>query len=1047
MQEDWTSSLSFATSFDTIGSRNYVVTDFPSDQEISTPQASSFPTPPPRHIVPQSISQQAPLRGPYRVGLSADLPDSIASRPMYLALERGNAVPSRSLAEERQGDNAWTEDLQSPLQKGKGFGSAESSVSEPLEQLRRSISCSSVSQTWWEGESAALPQRQDTAARPRSHSRANFQRPQIGSGLPTSYKHDSHRVKSSSTSKLSSSIGSIPRTWLHHGAASPQLPTPPLSASSAALEGAKVRRSASPALVQSPPLHFEVVRDQPWSTYISETRGPSSRPSSAGSIYGTSLTSSVHRAYESDIGHSRGPSFANTIQTQATSVGDSCYPSRPPSASGNENPISAEELNRSMRLRGQRHNHERVRFDTTSPRNQHLPGSSTSQPQSILTGPSSQRSHPAFQHDSAHNHAWRTQDSASANRVPSVTTELIYGPRYLEPHNSCEAILLPKPRLRSRSLGSTPAIVVEKVYAAPERFWQRNVDAKEGNQLHVVPRLRVGAHFNGRPDQAQTQVEVQQPVRSPRRDPRLVLHESIPPPVPPKDAALPSSGLLPIKPLPPTPTPPTPIPAASLEGLDSRASEDSIEYLDTPELLQRNRKLEEERQAWREEYRNSLGANAVPLRDRLSPCLKDPSLDAMDRRRLEGPSSDITHNAYPSPIRVHRVWNEDGTEQTFLVVQSKHRHTYSNQRMSASTPDLRLDSIAQRPPFIQGLAERFSSLTGRSRGRSAGDEAAKPGARLLSSLRSPAAQSADSKSPPHTTVDTTRSFGRERRLVTHETVIIGKSPEPWQAAEGKDSQEKLGALRPTKSFVVEAMTGTGVETSHRGPLVAYKPPSTLDELKAQLGDHLHVAYTQEILPQFQVDRDPGEVKSRRAWLDTDADIMGHQAPVSLADIDERAVRIVQERGRAHKGAPLRGTENPPSANLEAGRVVPLSDVPSNVSRGCSDSCDSSQSGRRQSWRTAQPSHDSTASVGRTVRASAELIESTNDSFAGPSTVQYATGRIASDQSVASPHVERSNTDDSTISSDAHIQPTIWDASTVNIDTLFFRPPPSRLPST
>ena len=38
--------------------------------------------------------------------------------------------------------------------------------------------------------------------------------------------------------------------------------------------------------------------------------------------------------------------------------------------------------------------------------------------------------------------------------------------------------------------------------------------------------------------------------------------------------------------------------------------------------------------------------------------------------------------------------------------------------------------------------------------------------------------------------------------------------------------------------------------------------------------------------------------------------------------------------------------------------------------------------------------------------------------------------------------EQSKTSDSTASSQTHSNPTLWDASSVNIDNLFFRPPPS-----
>ncbi|KAJ1031616.1 hypothetical protein NDA13_002007 [Ustilago tritici] len=1028
MQGDWTSSLSLAISIDFVSVNDRRLSDTASDGEIRTPQASSFPTPPPRHIFPQET------RSSYNDRLHSASDDRPFSnpRPKYLSFDRKEPSPPKRRADEANVPVTGAADLQRPLSNVGGTGSSESTVSDPLEQLKP-FDPSALAHKARNEETAALSQRLITAAGTGHHNHTSFHRPRIESGLPTSYRHNLHRARSASTSSLSPSLGSVPCSLRNHGTASHHSSLP-----SGLLDGAETQYTSPPALVPSPALHFEGSRDQPWSSYISASFPHPSRPSSAASGYGYSHSSSVHRASSSNFTHSRGPSLATTVQTHPTSVGNSCHPSRPSSVLGIENPISSAAQDAAMRIGGRRYHHDRVRFDDNISSNQYSTYLDASRSRPILLSESSPQAQGGLpQRPPAHNSQEHEQHSQSKYRAPSLTAELVYGPRYLEPYNSCEAILLPRPRLRSRSLGSTPAIVVEKVYAAPERFWQRNVAASEADRLHVVPKSTLDASTTGHFDRLQLPSERTQLRQFPSKDARIVLHESIPPPVPPKDAALPSSRLPHTKPLPPTPTPSTPTPAASPQNDAGRASEDSIELLDASELLQRNRDLEEERQAWREEYRNSLGVNAIPLRDRLSPCLTDPSSEGSGRRHVNGSASDNTHDANVNPIRVHRVWNEDGTEQTFLIVQSKRRRTYSIHNMSISTPDLCLEGATQRPNPVRALAARFSSLTGRARGRSAAAETPKPSSCLLPTSQRSSEPSMHRKTPSHATVDTVRSFGRERKLVSNETVIIGKSPKPIQGTNN-GAHVKLGALRVMTPPVAQAITRTEVHATHRAPLTGYRPPLTLDDLKAQLGDHPYSAVRQEVSAGFHAERDLSEARIRHAWIDPGAStiLQDELVPTGAMQPDDAGY--------------WRGKHKTATAQENGGQSIPGPKTsrpsPSNASVSSSDLSSSSQSGRVQSWQTAQPSRDSTVSGGSTIREPAEHVETSSVAPVDQGPAGLAMMQHAGFPAVASRHFERFSTGDSTVSSEAHLQPTLWDASTVSIDNLFFRPPPSRLPS-
>ncbi|SNX81765.1 uncharacterized protein MEPE_00470 [Melanopsichium pennsylvanicum] len=993
--------MTVATSIQTVSAQDGDVSDTAS--QIATPQAILFPAPPSRE---QRIYEAVSIGSTCRSASTCDHTLRIHRRVHPFA-NHDSPFPEphgwrrdRNGASEKDEKSAWR------------IGGAEELVNEPLEQL---------SPAYYDDPELRMAQQQHAADRyqtispkaskplrksnnpPEARKHVLWRRPQMSPGLPTSYSHDLSRFQaSSSLCSPAPSPQTLQALHIDSTASSPCLSVRSRQSSITKFQG-PTRHSSMPALIPSPALHFETRDNHPWPRQIAASIASPSRPSSIACVQTSSRNNSPHRASSSGHSHSRGPSLSHSIQTQRTST----QGSRPSSVIGYDNPKPGTSRDPSMGSRALRDVHDGDRFETGPASVQPAPRLSALPPRPILLSQAAPQDG-----DTVHERPQEAREQRRAQPSPNdattslVMTEIERSPHYLEPYNSCEAIMLPRPRLRSRSLGN--AIVVQRVHAAPERFWHRESTGNSNARVRLAPTSSVTASPERLGSRLRTQSESAQP-----KDARLVLHERIPPPVPielipppvpPKDFALPSSGLLPSKSLPPTPSP-----AASPNTDAKRESDDSHERLEAPELLQRNREIDEERQAWREEHKSSLGANIIPLRDRLSPCLRDPSQDEFPRnRRAEGARSNSTYDIQASPIKVQRVWNQDGTEQTFLVVHRQHGHLYSSKKMmSVSSPDLRAvhASHSQRSHLGKSLATRLTGLTGltsKARGRASSklQDSPLPPARDTSTLQAAA------KSPSVSATSLGPTSGRERKLVSDETVIIGKFPQPVQRNESE------GIALGIESRFDDTMLATS--TVQREPCSGYRPAGTHDEIKAQLSERSPALIRRGTGAHPDTNPDQTQRVDRLTWLDPGSNtFMQDQFMMPSRWLADRQ----SDTGRAYQ-----------VLSKEAGRFEQTPELLSSVSTNCSDS---NYLGQSRGSPTGPPTRDSDTS--HQVRDKA-------------ATLALTLNRVQEARIEPVRHEEHSNTRDSIVSSDIHGGPAVWDPSSVSLDNLFFRPPPDMSPS-
>lgn len=476
--------------------------------------------------------------------------------------------------------------------------------------------------------------------------------------------------------------------------------------------------------------------------------------------------------------------------------------------------------------------------------------------------------------------------------------------------------------------------------------------------------MRTGENFNIQPRPLNSrQAEIEDVSL---KDYRLKFHQNIPPPLPPKDSPLPSSDLLPAKPLPSVPPPYTvPLHRAS------QGSFESIELLDAVEILQRNEELEKERSAWREEARTGVGVDYNALRDRFSPCLRDPSIPSSSREA--DAVSDDAREVDTSPIRVHRMRNKDGSEHTVLVVHSRPDHPYANQGVSVSSPDLRQGrSVAsRRVPFVKHFAQRLGSLATSRPDRSPSATGPK---------RSSASAQNDAHKSPQPTPATGRLFGKERKLVTDETVIIGKPLKPTIGAGMVSGQEDGKEQEIASQEGHQVLENATVHATRRDSLSRYRPAGTRDEIKAQLSEGEPSVWGRKSVSSLSA----GEVHDAITWIDPGSNtiVQGNIIlPSSFAA--HRQEGETEELGSARSGRPLYSAWSDYTSRRGSNRT------------GVSE------------WGLEEALAGGPADVsGRSV--SAELTEG---EVTRTSSMSTETGDVVP-----------------------------WDASSVNLDDLFFRPP-------
>lgn len=732
-----------------------------------------------------------------------------------------------------------------PTQRVSSFGWTDHASTEPLEQLsshhhesphRRNSSGLPFLQEW--------PERAATAGQ---HFKSARQRPQMGVGLPTSYNHNRNHSLSSSSSASSHSPHSLPQALSSASLSSPTF-------SPRVVE----RKSSLPVLFPSPSLHLSGLVEWPRPGSLCHSKAEKQPFHSTSTKNSLGQTSSLRQAPYSSQSKIRGCSRSFSVSEPFASAPDYRRPSAPALMIGDssvshaaagpsiQNPPKQSSRRRRDAPASKRtpdHSRGRLSMSHSHPDLLSIVTPDGERQICLTTGKRTTRHQPT-----------------ERSRAPLIVTELDYSPHYLEPYNSCEAIMLPRPRLRSRSMGATPSIVVERVHAVPERFWQTSDATDDPTGPTLVPRSKVIRQKLSLGDALRTRSETHLGTAHPvKKDFRLSLHENIPPPLPPKDSPVPSSQWLPWKSLPPTPAPQTtPGPAtprpATPEPTASRESSESLEQLEAPDLLQRNRELDQDRQAWRQEHRSSLGANISPMRGSLSPCVRSLSPAASPLAKQRSETAIRFDNA--SPIKVHRVRNGDGTDPTLLVVQAQSNRPYSKCVASASSPELRRATGAskQRGSLIRHWTRRLGSWTSKLCERGT----VKP--RIQRPLPSNDDQAKSAKS----TADASRLIGRGRRLVTDETVIIGRQPRPDQDAPTR----RESPIREEVRLGV-ALPGPASPSKYHASPSRYRPAGTRDEIKAQLGEHLPWQARSPFLLDVNGDFDASGAGA--SWIDQDSD--------------------------------------------------------------------------------------------------------------------------------------------------------------------------------
>ncbi|GAC95434.1 hypothetical protein PHSY_003010 [Pseudozyma hubeiensis SY62] len=778
-----------------------------SDDTVSNTATSAFPRPPFRRIVTSQASQQ--------------------HRTMSRQAEGGGWSKQESLhafTMRAQGSDARARFVEQSDRNPEHVDGADDWIRGSMEQLR------------YPEDGIKRHRHLDSGADSPNRRQTQQQRPLISSGLPTSYNDFRNRSRSVSCSAL------LPHTFSLESSLAPK--TKPD-------DGVASSRLSSPQIPSpSPALHF-TKQDRSWSDLLSGKLGDTCSLAH--------LHSRTHSLGTSSSLYDRSSRLSSAVsfQTRPTSSASSEDPYRlscraSEQVSSGRSPRSLCTTTapaRELRSPGKPLSDHGLRqssmhyLQTTSPAATALNDQRGSRQQvSIVEG--LRPSRPLMRRAA----------------TSSVTTEQVIGPQYLEPVNSCEGYFFPRPRLRTHSLNTVPSEAVDQLHAVPERFWQRDLAIDGADNIHAarasvvktsnadpITLLRASRQFGSTSSQVAFAYAA-----GPERDPRLTLHENMPPPPLPKVSQEVPCGLVPSK-----PPPPTPWPSTSPEHSESQDSACSLDVLKASELLERNEALELERQAWREEHRTSLGVGSNSFLGRLSPCLREPP-PVPDRTRGGALSSGM-NDADEIPIQVHRVRNEDGTEHTLLLVRAQRSHPRFGLNRP-STPEMRDRLIATVRPssLVKHISQRLGSLS--------------------STRRSLATSSAQGNSMPRDgtltrtqmQAYTVRPLKEGRRLVTNETVVIGRQQEHPEGFREQDSWNPIEShLQP------EVQMGNAISDMRKSiagrtlpARSGYQAAGTRDEIRAFMNEGKTSTWVQKICcngvveaekltPDYVLDIDPG----------------------------------------------------------------------------------------------------------------------------------------------------------------------------------------------
>ncbi len=735
-----------------------------------------------------------------------------------------------------------------------------------------------------------------------------------------------------------------------------------------------------PRMVPSPVLHIEMMKDVPWPRVTSppsQTRPTSNAPAH-------SRTQSAQTTTTTSSHFSRGSSV--TFPSTAPSSQESCI---------NVAGFAAAKVQRGAA--GSRRGFGTVigSISDASLKNEHSGGVQKREKE---------------QHDgSRHIHA------QSGSRSIVVTVEQSYSYHILEPVSTCEAIMLPRPRLRSRSMGAKSGAAITTIHAAPERVWHRDRRPGAGQAAILTTRATpIGTsgkvvHFSRSKSDAP-------PPSKPESDPCLQLHASMPPPVPPKDPLCLSAHMA-TKPLPPIPTP---YPWKVTFSVDRERAE-SVELLEAVEILELNRQLDAERQAWRHQHSSSIRSHGSPFFDRLNPCLLDPSeagvATTLTNRRVRKAKSDLRHPV-EGLVKVERLWIPDGRDQTFMEAPPQQSNIYTSRRMSASSPALvqgREEPRMQRHSLLRHLATGLSTMV--KRGDSQQRRNKVSDTKFTFPKHSDGGQGLDAASTSQ--LVGSKAFGNGRRIVAEEPIVIGRGCVPVHAEA--------------------ARTENGAKAKENGAKA--KARASLTTQVSSLGHETDVESSQAAKPRA---RNAVPRSARDVWFDASQNINVPPQPTlcTSSAID------APDSGHAEYSASQEERDQ-----LELDRAIALFeaedratelDAPATSKTSCRTSECSCQMCRRSASRTARHASQSgtatanwldepvlrLAPADQTLSSSYEEIKGDATRKCGPSEHK----------------LQRTDTDNSNLSGDAHGDFRIWEANTVDVDSLFFRPPPKRTPT-
>ncbi|CDS00022.1 hypothetical protein [Sporisorium scitamineum] len=293
--------------------------------------------------------------------------------------------------------------------------------------------------------------------------------------------------------------------------------------------------------------------------------------------------------------------------------------------------------------------------------------------------------------------------------------------------------------------------------------------------------------------------------------------------------------------------------------------------------------------------------------------------------------------------------------------------------MSVSSPDLGegRSTGPRRVPLVKQFAQRLGSFAISRRTRR--------------SATSPSPGQNDARKLSQPPGGFGQSLGKERKLVSDETVIIGKPIEPANGAGMVAGQERGREQQATSHEGRQAVEHATIHVARRESLSRYKPAGTKDEIKAQLGEGVPSIWRPtSISPRSAGEEHDTEVDAL-TWIDPGSNTIMHGKLILPSSVCARQrPEPADRRGR-------------PTFSLWSDGA----------------SC----SGSRVSDQAIEQ-----ASPGRSEQLSPSMLS--------PQPARRGSAHLA----------ESDLTRSSSMSNETPGDTVVWDASSVNLDDLFFRPP-------